>query len=130
MKINVAELLHLAADEHLTHNRENYWPIDKPIESREKYSCCAIGAALDEIIDELRCNGFKDSRFALYEKIVGLVHKGLEKMGCDVGSTSLFPDALDGGPTSVNFQSQQDRYFWLKWAALMAEEQGVEYEID
>jgi len=44
-------------------------------------------------------------------------------MGCDITSMSLFNN--DRHSFAVNPDVQGMRYMWLKWAALMAEEQGV-----
>jgi hypothetical protein len=55
------------------------------------------------------------------------VMKGLRNMGCDVESHTLFvkhgdkPDVYE----SITHDVQGMRYMWLKWAALMAEEQGI-----
>ena len=47
-------------------------------------------------------------------------------MGCDTMSLGLFVKYGDArlGQVGVNENVQGMRYFWLKWAALMAEEQG------
>jgi hypothetical protein len=119
MKINIAEVLHLAADKCLAVDDIHYW-FNNFGYNGEKYSCCAISNALEELID------VEESWF-VYEESLGFINEGLEAMGCDVGSTNLFPSSKIKGDY-INIQSQQDRYFWLKWAALMAEEQGAVYE--
>jgi len=42
-------------------------------------------------------------------------------MGLDTESTSAFGIELP----EIDTEIQGQRYFWLKWAALMAEEQGA-----
>jgi len=48
------------------------------------------------------------------------VFKGLEAMGCPINSSDAFDDREVFSP-----ESQQTRYAWLKFAAMIAEEQGV-----
>jgi hypothetical protein len=45
-------------------------------------------------------------------------------MGCDTTSSTLFHKYGDNN-FSISEEVQGMRYMWLKWAALMAEEQGV-----
>jgi hypothetical protein len=45
-------------------------------------------------------------------------------MGCDTTSSTLFYKYVDN-PFEISEEVQGMRYMWLKWAALMAEEQGV-----
>jgi len=50
-----------------------------------------------------------------------IVRRAMKEMGLDVKSTRAFGQE----PDNVDEEIQGYRYFWLKWAALMAEEQGV-----
>ena len=124
MKINVAELCHDAADNHLALTDSEYWMRGG---TKEKFSCCAVDAALNKFIGAKGYNMRKN--FEKYEALIDSIHDGLNNMGCNTGSISLFEDPVQGVAYCLE-QSQHNRYFWLKWAALMAEEQGVEYEIE
>ena len=99
----IAEALHLAADKYLAANYNQFatYPF------MCNYSCGAV-------------------TYACYELGINLggVFVGLKNMGCDITSSTLFDDYHDswGGTTE---EVQGMRYMWLKWAALMAEEQGV-----
>lgn len=106
----IAEILHYAADNKLASKRSEYWltsNIDK-----EKYSCCAM----HEAVRDLCYNLDWDQRDALIQRI----ETGLKNMGCPTGSINAFENDHE-----VNSENQQSRYVWLKFAAKMAEEQGV-----
>lgn len=109
MKPKISEVLHLAADKYLS---VNGWYIDDNGEYVERYSCCAVNRA----IDSFRLPYLVEVAF---EKEV---FTGLEKMGCCTDSSNLFRKYGDLGEGNPDVQGM--RYFWLKWAALMAEEQG------
>ena len=110
----IADVLHCAADKHLLAE-------SRYIEGRhkERFSCCAVDEAI------LNLTG------ALYSidssELCRRVMNGLEAMGCSTGSHKLFinygDEPLEYG--IINPEVQGMRYMWLKWAALMAEEQGV-----
>jgi len=109
----VADVLHFAADKCLVaHSRYTEG-------SKEKYSCCAI----DEAIYRIYGNLYSCESGALRNRVM----EGLKKMGCRTGSMTLFKKYGDNAYdySSVNHEVQGMRYMWLKWAALMAEEQGV-----
>jgi hypothetical protein len=101
----VAEVLHYAADHCLAYNTR--------IDRKERFSCGAMINAWD------RLNG--DGA------MLTQIHSGLKAMGCDVSSMGLFKKYGDmpHDYTNINPEVQGMRYMWLKWAALMAEEQGV-----
>jgi hypothetical protein len=106
----IAKILHYAADKKLASKRSEYWlhsTVDK-----EKYSCCAM----HEAVRDLCYNLDWEQRDALIQRI----ETGLKNMGCPTGSIDAFDDDCD-----VNSENQQSRYVWLKFAAKMAEEQGV-----
>ena len=107
-KPKISEVLHLAADKYLAANAHDYYHKNKA-----RFSC---GAVLDALSST---RNFKDLRFS---DIV----TGLRKMGCDTTSRNLFVKYGDVyiGQNEINEEVQGMRYFWLKWAALMAEEQG------
>lgn len=116
-QIKISEVLHLAADCYLGsgNNCKRRGPY--------QYSCTAIKGALHELL------GFQ----------IGVVHtsiqirvfqyhwlrilKGLRNLGLEYpNEIYAFKDLEDGfEPTK---KSQSARYIWLKWCALMAEEQG------
>jgi hypothetical protein len=94
----IADALHLAADKYLAANLHQYdTDIDKSM-----FSCNAVYDACCELGVNF-----------------GGVLVGLKNMGCDVTSDDLLKQF------TVIEQVQGMRYMWLKWAALMAEEQGV-----
>lgn len=93
--MSIADVLHRAADEFL-------WDGIAPVMSQD-YSCAALYLATGP--------GWT------YEYRVALA--GLRNMGVDVGSYGEF-DEFPEGP-----ERQAARYMWLKFAALIAEEQGV-----
>lgn len=97
----VADVLHLAADKYLAANRQQR---DR---YQSRYSCGAVGDACVE----LNVN-------------FGGVLVGLKNMGCDTTSGKLFHKYGDDS-LNLSEEVQGMRYMWLKWAALMAEEQGV-----
>jgi hypothetical protein len=109
----VADVLHLAADKCLVAHARYSEGVGK-----EKFSCCAIDEAIYNIHGAYY--GYESSQ--LRRRVV----EGLKNMGCSTGSHTLFRkygDPTDYG--AVNHEVQGMRYMWLKWAALMAEEQGV-----
>jgi len=114
MKTTIADVLHLAADKYLVSFSRHEGPHRK-----EKFSCCAINQAIFSINGSL----FSDESQTLRSHIM----KGLASMGCDVGSVKLFVKHGDSlhDFNAVNSDVQGMRYMWLKWAALMAEEQGL-----
>jgi hypothetical protein len=103
----IAEILHYAADKCLASKKEQYWTFGG---NKEKYSCCAVDEAYIKLI------GFVDYPTNQSRAI----RKGLENMGCPIESI----DAFDDNGVFLE-ENQQARYAWLKFAAMMAEEQGV-----
>jgi hypothetical protein len=125
MNFTIADVLHLAADKYLAKDRTEYWLTstavdDSDDESVEKFSCCAIQSAVYDL-----CKTPDGHDHYFIEKVTDYIFAGLQAMGLDTNSTEAFPDNSIDGYVDVNSSVQQDRYFWLKWAALMAEEQGV-----
>jgi hypothetical protein len=100
----ISEILHSAADEWLKQCR--IWP-----DSRSTYSCIAIALAITP----------RD--YYPYRKIdTDIEHrimKGLRNMGLSTDSLDEFTEFAEGE------ERQAVRYAWLKFAALIAEEQGV-----
>lgn len=104
----IADILHCAADECLVaHSRDEY--------ANEKFSCIAVDNAVFKLCGERTI------------EIANRALDGLKNMGCDTGSFTLFTKYGDQPLeySVVNHEVQGMRYMWLKWAALMAEEQGV-----
>jgi len=109
----VADVLHVAADKCLVaHSRYSEG-------SREKFSCCAV----DEAIYKMTGHLYTFESLELHRRVMA----GLKAMGCNTGSMTLFKKYGDNHSefSEVNHEVQGMRYMWLKWAALMAEEQGV-----
>jgi hypothetical protein len=106
----IAEILHYAADNCLASKKEQYCAYGG---NKEKYSCCAVSYAVDEM------HHF-DTPWFETKVIIQRICVGLSEMGCPIESIDAFDD--QGQFVAEN---QQSRYAWLKFAAMMAEEQGV-----
>lgn len=125
IKVNykISDILHDAADKELAHNQETYWLCDGDIRkaSRERFSCCAIDNSVSNFLNEKYPNLNWMNKEDIRDDISEGIKEGLKAMGLDTESTSAF--GIEA--TKINTEIQGQRYFWLKWAALMAEEQGV-----
>ncbi len=100
----ISEFLHHAADYALAFNEEDNYS------GKMKYSCNAVRMALECDTSDLE------------ERIFA----GLEAMGCDTECTTSFKNlGYEDGNWEIYEDTQGARYIWLKFAALMAEEQGV-----
>jgi hypothetical protein len=108
----IAEILHYAADKKLADKESQYWTRGG---NKEKYSCCAVVAA---VIDLHRT--FNTDEIDEIDEMISRIRYGLKEMGCPVDSMDAFNDNGE-----FNAKNQQARYAWLKFAATMAEEQGV-----
>lgn len=111
-KYTIAEILHYAADKKLASKEDQCWNRGG---NKEKFSCCAVENAVWELRDKDKIETLQE-RDELYYRIFD----GLAAMGCPTGSTNAFGD--EGEFVAEN---QQARYAWLKFAAMIAEEQGV-----
>lgn len=110
----VADVLHYAADKCLlSHSRYGDG------HGKEKFSCCAV----DEAVNKMTGSVYNGESARLRRRVMS----GLKAMGCDTGSSTLFRKHGDVpfDYQAINHTVQGMRYMWLKWAALMAEEQGV-----
>ena len=106
MTVTIADVLHRAADHWLAVDFDDW---DARSDS-EKFSCCAVDAAVTEIL------GFcSDKALTIFE--------GFREMGLDTSSGTAFFEL--GYPKGAHPEAQAARYTWLKFAALIAEEQGV-----
>jgi len=105
----IAEILHNAADKKLADKESQYWTRGG---NKEKYSCCAV----EESVIDLHRTFNADE----IDEMISRIRYGLKEMGCPVDSMDAFDD---GG--KFNAENQQSRYAWLKFAATIAEEQGV-----
>lgn len=116
-QIKISEVLHLAADHHLASKDKlgDWGPF--------QYSCVAIKQALHESL------GFEKGKKHTHSQGIEFNHhflnieKGLRNLGLEypreIYAFKEFEDGFE--PTK---KSQSARYIWLKWCALMAEEQG------
>lgn len=107
-KYTIAEILHIAADKNLAAVESEHWHCwggDK-----DKFSCCAVEDTTYELYRDI------DER----EEMENRIREGLMQMGCPVDSTDAFKN-----DKTFNRENQQARYAWLKFAAMIAEEQGV-----
>jgi hypothetical protein len=123
IKYKISDILHDAADKELAHNQETYWCSSTPTRkaSLERFSCCAIDNALTNFLDKNYTSLSWLDRDDIREDIFADIKEGLEAMGLNTDSTRAFGKEPDNLCPDI----QGQRYFWLKWAALMAEEQGV-----
>lgn len=125
IKVNykISDILHDAADKELAHNQETYWLSDaeKRVANRERFSCCALDNAVSNFLNKKYPQMHWRDIDCVRESIQKDIKKGLEAMGLNTESTRAFGEE----PANVSEDIQGQRYFWLKWAALMAEEQGV-----
>ena len=95
--MKISEILHEAADVHLWNGIGN-------IGDNCQHSCCAVAAGI--------ANGY-------FEIKMLQIKEGLTNMGVNVSSFNEFSEFPYGE------QRQAARYTWLKFAAMIAEEQGV-----
>lgn len=104
----IADVLHYAADKCLAYDKR--YTADG---IKDKFSCGAVEEAIFCHTGDL---AFRRR-----------VKAGLTAMGCDTRSSGLFKEYGDNPDDYVyiNPEVQGMRYMWLKWAALMAEEQGA-----
>ena len=112
MKYTIAEILHLAADTKLASKEEQCWNRGG---TKEKFSCCAMSEAVWKLWNEgkIECCSERDD-------LINRCLEGLKAMGCPTDSLDAFNDNRE-----FFAENQQARYAWLKFAAIIAEEQAV-----
>lgn len=110
-EIKISEVLHLAADEYLAQGID-----DETWHGPYQYSCCAIEKALAKIL--------QNPVPATFHRHYSIIKQGLRNLGLEnlssVEAFKEFENFYDPTP-----ESQGARYMWLKFCALLAEEQGV-----
>lgn len=111
-KYTIAEILHYAADKKLASKEEQLWNRGG---DKEKFSCCAVSEAVWKLWNEDKIASEGDRNELIYRCC-----EGLKAMGCPTYSMDAFNDRGE-----FNAENQQARYAWLKFAAMIAEEQGV-----
>ena len=109
--MKISEILHLAADSYLSERNSVTWDEFGKCVRRELYSCNAIRAAIAS-----KENSYT-SLCSEFNHVWSRIRKGLQNMGLNTSACTLYCDRPYG-------ERQNARYMWLKWAALMAEEQG------
>jgi hypothetical protein len=128
-QVLISDILHDAADKFLQYNRNDQAPyrfmyndglsVQQETCDAERFSCCAVEAA---IAYNFGIGRWVDDTKKLSKK----VKQGLRAMGCPTGSSTAFSKYGDNNNWQFeNHEVQGMRYMWLKWAAMMAEEQGV-----
>lgn len=105
-KVKISEVLHLAADKYLASDHTEY--IDT---YKSRFSCCTVSKALDEL----------NTKAKVWLETHEAILKGFENLGLDTGSRRAFEEFEKG---IVTEESQGARYAWLKFCAMLAEEQG------
>jgi len=116
-EITIAEILHYAADYCLYDDYYEFLYNWYPNGEKQLRSCWAIRTATEH--------------FGVTKLLIERIMIGLRNLGLDPSNPEMFPSSVD----SVKFPSsndpvrfheiQQQRYAWLKFCALLAEEQGV-----
>ena len=101
--VKISEILHTAADEHLSANKYCY-----PFGSKTLFSCDAIRAACRSLMPD----------YATQLRMEEIIEAGLENLGLQTNGRHEFDNVPRG-------TKQAARYQWLKFCALLAEEQGV-----
>lgn len=119
----ISDILHDAADKELAHDQETYWGCDsvKRKASLEQFSCCAIDNAVTKFLYKKYPQLSRVIKDEIGDDIFEDIKKRLEAMGLNTDSTNAFGKE----PYLLCPDIQGQRYFWLKWAALMVEEQVV-----
>lgn len=112
----IAQVLHRAADEFLHDSIIRHYKQQSHNVSRKcVFSCIAIDKSVQAF--RLEIGDCSDSRTWSYNTLE-VIFQGLQELGLDVMSGTQF--------NSVQIKDrQQVRYAWLKFAAMIAEEQGV-----
>lgn len=105
----ISEVIHYAADTFLWSGKHEIDYI-----TNRKYSCDAISATIGRLCDYSIDNDIKGQLVDLED----VIFAGLENMG-------LRPNDLDAFFDIEYDHQQQYRYAWLKFVAMIAEEQGV-----
>ena len=113
-QIKISDVLHLAADKYLAKDRSECF-----IKALSHYSCCAIENALYELLE----TGLDMDSLIEAEDHYHCISKGLENMGLLTWSVRQFEEFEIG--KDITPESQGARYAWLKFAAMIAESQGV-----
>lgn len=108
----IAEILHIAADKHLASKEEQCWNRGG---SKEKFSCCAMSESVWKLWNEHKIESERER-----DHLINRCSEGLKAMGCPTDSMDAFNDRGE-----FSAKNQQARYAWLKFAAIIAEEQGV-----
>jgi hypothetical protein len=109
----ISEILHKAADKELAWDAKS-WENGK---RNSKFSCSAISEAVFSTL-----KGSYEHKRQLEKRI----QEGLKNMGLDVESHYEFIRlGYKDERLQVYEETQGARYIWLKFAALMAEKQGV-----
>lgn len=133
-QVLISDILHDAADVFLRYNINDTAPrfrlmyisehfigrysLQESVAEAERFSCCAVDAAIAHKFGlERWCDDV--------QKLSKKVKQGLRNMGCPTGSTTAFSKYGGDDWRVKNTDVQGMRYFWLKWAAMIAEEQGV-----
>ena len=108
----ISEILHIAADNHLAVKESETWNRDG---TKEKFSCCAASEAVWNLWNEDKIVSRNER-----DELIARCSEGLKAMGCPTDSVYAFDDKGE-----FKEENQQIRYAWLKFAAIIAEEQGV-----
>jgi len=134
-QVLISDILHDAADKFLRYNKNDLAPrhrlmykngplmgeyyLQEGEGEAERFSCCAVEAS---VAWNFGLERWHDDT----EKLSKKVKQGLRAMGCPTGSSTAFSKYGDRDFTvEEKHQVQGMRYMWLKFAAMIAEEQGV-----
>lgn len=106
--VKLSDVFHLAADKYLAATNEEY------LNDKCKFSCLAIELSLHDI--------FKGDWRAVLVFMDCFIYPGLKSLGLRPGSTTSFIE-MGCRPGRVPNKAQGARYTWLKFCAMLAEEQ-------
>ena len=115
MTVKISEILHVAADQYLWSGSDYFLKSNEDHDKTIKYACSCN--AIYVAIVQNNSISWKNKQKFFFRVKKGLTAMGLQKSGVPKYWNS----------SSNNFDDkrvQQERYSWLKFAALVAEEQG------
>jgi hypothetical protein len=116
-KIKISDVLHLAADKYLAKDLSEFYNVNY----KTRHSCSAVQCAIESLVKQGKMTG--SEYFANCDKVDSAVRQGFKKMGLEPNSLIAFDEFYDD--YKISPESQGARYAWLKFAAMIAEEQGV-----
>lgn len=129
--LNVADIFHLAADKYLSETSADTCVSDG--QYRNRYSCLAIEDAVDNLltaeVNRRHLHVLNVCRHLNVLDVCNTLFKGLENLGL-TETMREHNNAFEDMVNATEEEKQQSRYAWLKFCALLAEEQGATVSIN